>query len=527
VPAALLPDRPAWALRELYRRGESSPTEVVGALLERIGTVEDRLHAYLFLDREGALREAARWDGRAGRADAPPLAGIPIAIKDVLCTRGWPTTAGSRILDGYRPPYDATVVTRLRDAGAIVLGKTNCDEFAMGSSTENSGFGPTRNPWGEDRVPGGSSGGSAAAVAAGEATLALGTDTGGSIREPAAFCGVVGLKPTYGRVSRYGLIAFASSLDTIGPLARDVRDAALVLQVIAGRDPADSTSADVAVPRYEDALTGRVHGVRLGVVREFFAEGIDPAVAASVRQAIETLRGLGAVCEEVSLPHASYALPAYYLIAPAEASSNLARYAGVHYGRRAAGVDDLYTMYARSRREGFGAEVKRRIMLGTYALSAGYYDAFYLRAQRVRTLIRRDFEAAFTRFDALVGPVAPTPAFRLGEKVDDPLTMYLSDVYTIPINLAGVPGISVPCGLVGGLPVGLQIVGRPFEEATILRVAHAFQQATAFHDARPPLLPPTRGKTASRARTAARARNGARSKTTSRGKTGSRKRGST
>jgi aspartyl-tRNA(Asn)/glutamyl-tRNA(Gln) amidotransferase subunit A len=496
VPAALA-DRPAWELRALYRRGDASPTEVVRAVLERIDASEDRLHAYLFLDRDGALRAAAQWDSRAGRDDAPPLAGVPIAIKDVLCTRGWPTTAGSRILDGYRPPYDATVVTRLRDAGAIILGKTNCDEFAMGSSTENSGFGPTRNPWAHDRVPGGSSGGSAAAVAAGEATLALGTDTGGSIREPAAFCGVVGLKPTYGRVSRYGLIAFASSLDTIGPLARDVRDAALMLQVIAGRDPADSTSADIVVPRYDEALSGGVRGTRLGVVREFFAEGIDPAVATSVRQAIETLRGLGAVCQEVSLPHATYALPAYYLIAPAEASSNLARYAGVLYGHRAAGALDLYTLYARTRREGFGAEVKRRIMLGTYALSAGYYDAFYLRAQRVRTLIRRDFDAAFTRFDALVGPVAPTPAFRLGEKLDDPLTMYLSDVYTIPINLAGVPGISVPCGWADGLPVGLQIVGRPFEEATVLRVAYAFQQATAFHTARPSPAPAT-GRAASR-----------------------------
>jgi aspartyl-tRNA(Asn)/glutamyl-tRNA(Gln) amidotransferase subunit A len=498
VPAALA-DRPAWELRDLYRRGEASPTEAVRAVLERIDAAEDRLHAYLFLDRDGALREAARWDGRADRDDAPPLAGIPIALKDVLCTRGWPTTAGSRILDGYRPPYDATVVTRLRGAGAIVLGKTNCDEFAMGSSTENSGFGPTRNPWDPARVPGGSSGGSAAAVAAGEATLALGTDTGGSIREPAAFCGVVGLKPTYGRVSRYGLIAFASSLDTIGPLARDVRDAALMLQVIAGRDPADSTSADVEVPRYDETLSGGVRGTRLGVVCEFFAEGIDAAVTASVRQAVETLRSLGAVCEDVSLPHAPYALPAYYLVAPAEASSNLARYAGVHYGHRTAGADDLYTLYARTRREGFGAEVKRRIMLGTYALSAGYYDAFYLRAQRVRTLIRRDFDAAFARFDALVGPVAPTPAFRLGERIDDPLTMYLSDVYTVPVNLAGVPGISVPCGLAGGLPVGLQIIGRPFEEATVLRVAYAFQQATAFHRARPPVAPAS-GRTASRKR---------------------------
>ncbi len=490
---ATLADRSAWELRALYRSGEASPTEVLRAVLDRIAAVESRLHAYLYLDREGALREAARWDALAGRPDAPPLAGVPVALKDNLCARGWPATAGSRILDGFRPPYDATVVTRLRRAGAIILGKTNCDEFAMGSSTENSAFGPTRNPWDLDRVPGGSSGGSAAAVAAGEAALALGSDTGGSIREPAAFCGVVGLKPTYGRVSRYGLIAFASSLDQIGPFARDVRDAALLLEVIAGRDPADSTSADVEVPPYAERLSGSVRGLRLGIVREFFAEGGDPAVAAAVRGAIDVLRGLGGMCEEVSLPHAPYALPAYYLVAPAEASSNLARYAGVHYGHRAdvlahaagPGAGDLRTLYARTRREGFGAEVKRRIMLGTYALSAGYYDAFYLRAQRVRTLIRKDFEDAFARFDALVGPVTPSAAFRLGEKVDDPLQMYLSDVYTVPVNLAGVPGVSVPCGFVRGLPVGLQLIGRPFEEATILNAAYAFEQAASVHMARP------------------------------------------
>jgi len=483
VPAALA-DRSAWELRAQYRSGETSPTEVLRAVLKRAAAVESQLHAYLFLDREAALREAVRWDALAGRPDAPALAGVPVALKDNLCTRGWPTTAGSRILDGFRPPYDATVVTRLRQAGAIILGKTNCDEFAMGSSTENSAFGPTRNPWDLDRVPGGSSGGSAAAVAAGEAALALGSDTGGSIREPAAFCGVVGLKPTYGRVSRYGLIAFASSLDQIGPIARDVRDAALLLQVIAGRDPADSTSADVAVPPYTERLSGSIQGLRVGIVREFFAEGIEPAVAAAVRAALDVLRGLGATCEDVSLPHAPYALPAYYLIAPAEASSNLARYAGVQYGHRAA-AGDLYTLYARTRREGFGAEVKRRIMLGTYALSAGYYDAFYLRAQRVRTLVRKDFEDAFARFDVLVGPVTPTPAFRLGEKVDDPIQMYLSDIYTVPVNLAGVPGVSVPCGFVRGLPVGLQIIGRPFEEGVILNAAYAFEQATAFHTARP------------------------------------------
>jgi len=483
-----LPDRSAWDLRALYRRGETSPGEVVRAVLDRIDALDDRLHAYLYLDRQAALREAARWDGLAGRDGAPVLAGIPVAIKDNICTRGWPTTCGSRILEGFRPPYNATVLDRLRAAGAIVLGKTNCDEFAMGSSTENSAFGPTRNPWDPDRVPGGSSGGSAAAVAAGEAVLALGSDTGGSIRQPAGFCGVVGLKPTYGRVSRYGLVAYASSLDQIGPLARTVRDAALVLQVIAGRDPADSTSADVEVPPYPEALTGDIRGLRLGIIREFLAEGVDPGVAASVRGAAETCRGLGAVCEEVSLPHAPYGMPAYYLLAPAEASSNLARYAGVHYGHRTSEADDLYTLYARTRREGFGPEVKRRIMLGTYALSAGYYEAFYLRAQRVRTLIRRDFDEVFARFDALLGPVAPTVAFRIGEKVDDPLQLYLSDIYTIPVNLAGLPGVCVPCGLSGGLPVGLQIIGRPFDEATILRVAHAFEQARGEMEARPPLV---------------------------------------
>ncbi len=485
---ATLADRPAWELRTLYRRKETSPTEAVRAVLDRISAVEDRVHAYLYVDRAAALREATHWDPIAAGPDAPPLAGIPVAVKDNLCTRGWPTTAGSRILEGYHSPYDATVVARLRRAGAIILGKTNCDEFAMGSSTENSAFGPTRNPWDLDRVPGGSSGGSAAAVAAGEAVLSLGSDTGGSIREPAAFCGVVGLKPTYGRVSRYGLIAFASSLDQIGPFARDVRDAAQVLGVIAGRDPADSTSADVEVPAYAGGLTGEIRGLRLGVVKEFLAEGGDPGVIAAVRAAIDTLAGLGAECEEVSLPHAPYALPAYYLVAPAEASSNLARYAGVHYGLRAT-AGDLYTLYARTRQDGFGAEVKRRIMLGTYALSAGYYDAFYLRAQRVRTLIRRDFDAALARCDALLGPVAPTAAFRLGEKLDDPLQMYLSDVYTVPVNLAGVPGISVPCGFVEGMPVGLQIIARPFEEATMLNVAYAFEQATPFHKARPPIVP--------------------------------------
>ncbi|HKX17467.1 MAG TPA: Asp-tRNA(Asn)/Glu-tRNA(Gln) amidotransferase subunit GatA [bacterium] len=483
----------------MYAAGEASPTEAVGAVLDRIAALESTLHAYLYVDRDAALREAARWDGRAGQENTPPLAGIPIALKDNICTQGWPTTAGSRILNGFRPPYDATVTARLRAAGAVLLGKTNCDEFAFGSSTENSGYGPTRNPWDPMRVPGGSSGGSAAAVAAGEATLALGSDTGGSIREPGAFCGVVALKPTYGRVSRYGLIAFASSLDQIGPFARDVRDAALLLGAVAGRDSCDSTSAAEPVPDYPGGLTGEIRGLRVGIVKEFFGEGLAPAVGEAVRAAAGVLAGLGAVCDEVSLPHAVYALPAYYIIAPAEASSNLARYAGVQYGHRTATAGDLYTLYARSRREGFGAEVKRRIMLGTFALSSGYYDAYYLRAQRVRSVIRREFTQALGQFDVLLGPVAPTPAFLLGEKMEDPLQMYLSDIYTIPVNLAGVPGISVPCGLVKGLPVGLQLIGRAFGEATLLNAAFAYEQATPHHTARPALVAQARGRAGGRA----------------------------
>jgi aspartyl-tRNA(Asn)/glutamyl-tRNA(Gln) amidotransferase subunit A len=483
-----LADCTAADLRALYASGEASPSEAARAVLDRIAALDSTLHAYLYVDSEAALREAARWDGRAGKAGAPPLAGIPVALKDNICTLGWPTTAGSRILDGFRPPYDATVTARLREAGAVLLGKTNCDEFAFGSSTENSGFGPTRNPWDPLRVPGGSSGGSAAAVAAGEATLALGSDTGGSIREPGSFCGVVALKPTYGRVSRYGLIAFASSLDQIGPFARDVRDAALLLDVIAGHDPADSTSAPGAVTPHEAALTGDVRGIRIGVVKEFFGEGLSPVVAGLVRAASGVLERLGASCDEVSLPHAVYALPAYYIIAPAEASSNLARYAGVQYGHRTAHADDLYSLYARTRREGFGAEVKRRLMLGTFALSSGYYDAYYLRAQRVRSAIRREFTQALERFDLLLGPVTPTPAFLLGEKTEDPLQMYLSDIYTIPVNLAGVPGVSVPCGFAaGGLPVGLQLIGRAFGEAALLNAAFAYEQATEHHAAHPPM----------------------------------------
>lgn len=409
-----------------------------------------------------------------------------MAVKDIICTQELPTTCGSRILEGWLPPYDATVVTRLRDAGAIVLGKTNLDEFAMGSSTENSAFGPTRNPWDLERVPGGSSGGSAAAVAAGMAPLALGSDTGGSIRQPAGFTGVVGLKPTYGRVSRYGLVAFASSLDQIGPMTRTVADAALLLRVIAGHDPRDSTSADLPVPDYAAALNGRADGLRIGIAREAFGAGLQPEVREAVMAAAGVLEGLGASLTEVSLPAIDYALPTYYLLATSEASANLARYDGVQYGLRVR-TDDIFSMYTRTRRQGFGSEVKRRIMLGTYALSAGYYEGFFLKAQRVRTLVRKEFLDAFARVDLVLMPVSPTVAFRLGEKVDDPLQMYLADVYTIPVNLAGLPGISVPCGLAGGLPIGLQLIGRPFDEATVLRAAHAYEQATPWHTQRPPV----------------------------------------
>ncbi|HEC36451.1 MAG TPA: Asp-tRNA(Asn)/Glu-tRNA(Gln) amidotransferase subunit GatA, partial [Anaerolineae bacterium] len=416
-----------------------------------------------------------------------PLQGIPLAVKDVLCTAGVPTTCGSRILEDFVPPYDATAVARLKAARAVLLGKTNTDEFAMGSSTENSAFFPTRNPWDLSRVPGGSSGGSAAAVAAGECLGALGTDTGGSVRQPAAFCGVVGLKPTYGRVSRYGLVAFASSLDQVGVLAKDVTDTAILLGVIAGHDPLDSTSVDASVPDYTAALTGDIRGVRIGVPREYFIPGMQPEVEAAVRAALDQLADLGAEVIEVSLPHTDYALPAYYLIAPAEASANLARYDGVRYGLRVE-QPTLEATYEATRGQGFGPEVKRRIMLGTYALSAGYYDAYYLKAQKVRTLIKQDFDRAFERVDVIVAPTTPTTAFRLGEKVDDPIQMYLSDVFTLAANLAGICGVSLPCGFDGeGLPIGMQVMGPAFGEETILRVAHAYEQATQWHKRRPPL----------------------------------------
>jgi len=482
--------------RALLDAGEISAVELTQAVLDRILSVDNAVKAYLTLTPEAALEQARAADAaRVGAGLAPargqgqalPLRGIPIAVKDILCTAGIPTTCGSRILEDFIPPYDATVVARLKAAGAIILGKTNTDEFAMGSSTENSAFFPTHNPWDLERVPGGSSGGSAAAVAAGECLGALGTDTGGSVRQPAALCGIVGLKPTYGRVSRYGLIAFASSLDQVGVLTRDVTDAAILLNVIAGHDPLDSTSLDAPVPDATAALTGDIRGMRVGVPREYFIPGMQPEVEAAVRTALEKLADLGAEIVEVSLPHTDYALPVYYLIAPAEASANLARYDGVRYGLRIVG-NSLEDTYKQTRGQGFGPEVKRRIMLGTYALSAGYYDAYYLKAQKVRTLIKGDFDRAFQQVDVIVTPTSPTTAFRIGEKTDDPIQMYLSDIFTLSVNLAGICGINVPCGFdAQGLPIGMQIMGPALGETTILRVAYAYEQATDWHTRRPPL----------------------------------------
>jgi aspartyl-tRNA(Asn)/glutamyl-tRNA(Gln) amidotransferase subunit A len=467
------------ATRTAIQERKISAFAVAEACYARIQKDDDQIGAFLTLSKDRALEQADRIDRWA--ADGKPLprlAGVPVAIKDVMVTRGVRTTAASKILSNFIPPYDCTAVARLESAGAMVLGKTNCDEFAMGSSNENSGFHPVRNPRDLSRVPGGSSGGSAAAVAADMAVAALGSDTGGSIRQPASFCGVVGLMPTYGRVSRYGLIAFASSLDHIGPLTKTVSDAALVLRTIAGRDPMDSTSADVLVPDYVAELEKPLRGLKIGVAKEYFGEGLDDEVRQAVESAIEKLKSLGCEIVPVSLPHTRYAIPTYYLIATAEASANLARYDGVRYGHRANGVKTLPEMYRRSRDEGFGAEVKRRIMLGTYALSAGYYDAYYLKAQKVRTLLAQDFKEAFRTVDAIVTPTAPTAAFRLGEKSNDPLAMYLADIYTVTADLVGIPGISVPCGETKEkLPIGLQILGKHFDEVTILRVAHAYEQA--------------------------------------------------
>lgn len=506
-------ERTASQLAALLSAGEVSRSEVVEAFLERIAAVDDAIAAFLHVASDRA-RKQARLADKAAEGGATP-GGVPFAVKDNICTKGIPTTCGSRILRDYRPPYDATVVARLEAAGCILLGKTNCDEFAMGSSTENSAFHPTANPWDLRRVPGGSSGGSAAAVAAFEVPFALGSDTGGSIRQPASFCGVVGLKPTYGLVSRYGLVAFASSLDQVGPITRDVTDAAWVLGHIAGPDPLDSTSAQQRPVDYTRALIPDVDGLRAGLPRELLGEGIDPEVRERVLEAARVLTHLGVEVEECSLPSLTYALDIYYVIAPAECSSNLARYDGTRYGYRAGtggpevedgeakdgeggegeggdgeggGAAGLLRMYLDTRSRGFGPEVKRRIMLGTYVLSAGYYDAYYLRAQRARTVLRQEFERAFSRYDVLLSPTSPTVAFPLGERLDDPLKMYMADLCTIPANLAGIPAISVPCGLAQGLPVGLQVMGPAFSEELILKVAYAYEQSTDHHTRRPPLL---------------------------------------
>ena len=458
--------------------GALQPTRLLEGCLEKISALDGKLHAFLRLTEPEARAAAGAADGRrAAREPLSAIDGVPVALKDIFCMEGVETTCGSRILQGYLPPYDATVVARLKAAGAVIVGKLNMDEFAMGSSTENSAYGPTRNPWDLLRTPGGSSGGSAAAVAAGLVLGSLGTDTGGSIRQPASLCGCVGLKPTYGRVSRFGVIAFASSLDQVGPLSNDVRGVALLLQSIAGRDDRDQTSSARPVPVYDDQIEQPVRGLTLGVPAELFGDGLDPEVERAVRAAIARLEEDGCKLKSISLPNATHAIAAYYLIATAEASSNLARYDGVRFGRRAEG-GSLLEMYEATRAEGFGAEVKRRIMLGTYALSAGYYDAYYLRAQKVRALIHRDFEQAFALgVDAVVSPTCPTTAFKLGEKADDPLAMYLSDVYTVPANLAGLPGVSVPCGFDGkGLPIGVQLIGRPFEEGTLLRLARTAER---------------------------------------------------
>ncbi len=463
------------------RSRKPSATQLAELCFQEIEARNPAINAYLAVSPERALRAAAAIDQLAAQGSSlPSLAGVPIGVKDVLVMKGSPATAGSRILEGYKPPYDATVVKRLEAAGAVLVGKLNCDEFAMGSSTENSGYGPVHNPAALDRVPGGSSGGSAAAVAAGMAVATLGTDTGGSIRQPASFCGVVGLLPTYGRVSRYGLIAFASSLDRVGPITRTVRDAAILLGVIAGHDPLDATSATLPVPDYVKALEQPVNGLRVGVPAEYFGDGLDAEVRSAVEAAIERLREAGCTIHPVSLPHTRYAIPTYYLLATAEASANLARFDGVRYGFRAKNANTLGAMYRESRDIGFGAEVKRRILLGTYALSAGYYDAYYKKAQQVRTLLTRDFLAAFEQVDVLVTPTAPTPAFKLGEKTDDPLSMYLADIYTVTASLAGICGISVPCGQSSqGLPIGAQILGKHFDEASVLRAALALESAAS------------------------------------------------
>ncbi|MBM3948765.1 MAG: Asp-tRNA(Asn)/Glu-tRNA(Gln) amidotransferase subunit GatA [SAR202 cluster bacterium] len=473
--------------RKLLDSRQASSAELTGALLDRIAAIEPKVDAYLTVTREVALKQADAADMRIAAGEAAPLTGIPLQLKDNLCTRGIPTTCSSRMLEKFVPPYDATVWQKLSSQNAVLLGKGNLDEFAMGSSTENSAFKPTRNPWDTSRVPGGSSGGPAAAAAADECLFALGSDTGGSIRQPAALCGIVGLKPTYGLVSRYGLVAFASSLDQIGPMTKDVTDSALVLNAIAGHDPCDSTSLNVPISDYTKALKPDLKGMRLGVPKEYFVQGMEPGVEKAVREAIKVLEGLGATVAETSLPHSRYALAVYYILAPSEASANLARYDGVKYGFSTSDGQTMWEAMEKTKQQGFGPEVKRRIMLGTYALSAGYYDAYYLRAQKVRTLIRQEFAKAFQEFDALVAPTSPSVAFALGAKTADPIQMYLNDVFTIPVNIAGIPAISVPAGFVDGLPVGLQFMAKHLGEETLLRAAYAYEQATEWHKHKPKL----------------------------------------
>ncbi|MFH1576576.1 MAG: Asp-tRNA(Asn)/Glu-tRNA(Gln) amidotransferase subunit GatA [Candidatus Margulisiibacteriota bacterium] len=478
----------AHELHSLLTNKKISALELTEAVISQIDKVESRVQAYVSINKDQAIKQAKAADERIkNNSNLTPLTGIPVAIKDNMCTKGMLTTCSSKILNNYIPPYNATIVDKIKAAGAVILGKTNMDEFAMGSSTENSGIHPTFNPWNTKTVPGGSSGGSAAAVAADEAILATGSDTGGSIRQPASFCGVVGFKPTYGRVSRYGLVAFASSLDQIGPLTKDVTDTAILMNVLAGHDPKDSTSVNLPVPDYQKALVNDVKKMKIGYIKELLGKGIDKDIKSAIQKAMKKFAELGAELIEVSLPSFEYAVATYYLIAPAEASSNLARYDGVKYGHRSKEAKDLLTMYYNTRREGFGNEVKRRIMIGTYALSAGYYDAYYLKALKVRTLIKEDFAKAFSQCDVLLSPTSPSVAFKVGEKAADPLSMYLSDIATIPVNLAGLPAISLPCGFSQGLPIGLQLVGQAFAEETVLRAAFTFEQNTDWHKQKPSL----------------------------------------
>ncbi|MEH7416140.1 Asp-tRNA(Asn)/Glu-tRNA(Gln) amidotransferase subunit GatA [Neobacillus drentensis] len=475
-------------LHELIHKKEVTVSDLVEESYKRISQVEDKVKAFLTLDEERARAAAKLQDEKLNSGDSRGLLfGMPIGVKDNIVTKGLRTTCASKILENFDPIYDATVVQKLQQAETVTIGKLNMDEFAMGSSNENSHYQKTRNPWNLERVPGGSSGGSAASVASGEVLFSLGSDTGGSIRQPASFCGVVGMKPTYGRVSRFGLVAFASSLDQIGPITRTVEDNAFLLQAISGLDPMDSTSANVDVPSFASALTGDIKGLKIAVPKEYLGEGVTDAVRQSVLDSLKVLESLGAEWEEVSLPHSKYALATYYLLSSSEASANLARFDGVRYGYRTQDAESLIELYKKTRAEGFGDEVKRRIMLGTFALSSGYYDAYYKKAQQARTLIKKDFEDVFEKYDVIVGPTTPTPAFKIGENIDDPLTMYINDILTIPVNLAGVPGISIPCGFDAGLPLGLQIIGKHFDEATIYRVAHAFEQATDFHKQKPEL----------------------------------------